>query len=86
MSKFSANIFFIQTTSNYFWSSAVCKNQSFKVDNFVLPLILAPKLRSVEINEKIPKTLKMQAVVCIKKILVQNLLIYIYLHCVRRLS
>ena len=41
MSKFGANIFWIATTFNYLWSSAICKNHSFKFDN------LAPKLRSV---------------------------------------
>ena len=30
MSKFGANIFLIQTTSNYFWFSEVFKNQRFK--------------------------------------------------------
>ena len=30
MSKFSANIFLIQITSNYFWASEVCKNPSSK--------------------------------------------------------
>ena len=30
MSKFRANIFLIQATSNYFWASEVSKNQSFK--------------------------------------------------------
>ena len=30
MSKFRANIFLIQTTSNYFWASEVLKKQRFK--------------------------------------------------------
>ena len=30
MSKFCANIFLIQTTSNYLWASEVFKNQKFK--------------------------------------------------------
>ena len=47
MSKFGANIFLIATTSNYLWSSAVCKNQRFLVDNFVLEIFLFKQLRSV---------------------------------------
>ena len=34
MSKFCANIFLIQTTSNYFWASEVSKNQVFKSQFF----------------------------------------------------
>ena len=30
MSKFRANIFLIQTISNYFWATEVLKNQRFK--------------------------------------------------------
>ena len=52
MSKLRENIFLIRTTSNYFEllrTTSGCqqfaKIRDFKVDNFVLPLILAPKLR-----------------------------------------
>ena len=34
MSKFRANIFLIETTSNYFWASEVSKNQVFKSQFF----------------------------------------------------
>ena len=47
MSKLGTNIFLISTTSNYLRSSAVCKISIFKVDKFVLPIFLLPKLRSV---------------------------------------
>ena len=42
MSKLRANIFLTPTTSNYLWSSVVCKNQNFKVDCFDLTLFWAP--------------------------------------------
>ena len=48
--KIASQYFLIPTTSNYLWSSAVFKNQSFKVDCFDLSLFLAPKLRSVVQN------------------------------------
>ena len=54
MSKFGANTFWIATTFNYLWSSAVCKSQCFKVDNFVFPIFLLSKLRSVFWVEKTP--------------------------------
>ena len=44
MNKLRENIFLIQTTSG---PQQFAKIRVFKVDNFVLPLILAPKLRSV---------------------------------------
>ena len=44
MSKLRENIFLIRTTSG---PQQFAKIRVFKVDNFVLPLILAPKLRSV---------------------------------------
>ena len=45
MSKLRENIF---VDTNYFELLLVLSSlQIFKVDNFVLPLILAPKLRSV---------------------------------------
>ena len=44
MSKFSANIFLIQSTSNYFWASEVFKNQRFKSHLF-----------SFSSNKKYPK-------------------------------
>ena len=34
MGQFRANIFLIQTTSNYLWASEVFKNQSFKSQLF----------------------------------------------------
>ena len=50
MSKFGANIFWIATT--YFQLATYgpqqfAKISIFKVDNFVLPIFLLPKLRSV---------------------------------------
>ena len=36
ISKFRANIFLIQTTSNYFWASEVSKNQVFKSQFFYM--------------------------------------------------
>ena len=51
MSKFHANIFLMQTTSNYLWASEVSKNHFFKVDYFIFTLFLVPKLRSVAQNE-----------------------------------
>ena len=44
MSKVRENIFLIQTTSS---PQQFAKIRVFKVDNFLLPSILAPKLRSV---------------------------------------
>ena len=44
MSKLRENIFLIRTTSG---PQQFAKIRVFKVDNFVLPLILTPKLRSV---------------------------------------
>ena len=38
MSKLRKNIFLIQTTSNYFWSSAVCNFLTFKVNFLCLKL------------------------------------------------
>ena len=37
----------MQITSTYFWASEVFKISISKVDNFDLPIILTPKLRSV---------------------------------------
>ena len=48
MSKFGAKIFWIATPINYLWfSQQFAKISVFKVDNFVLPIFLLPKLRSV---------------------------------------
>ena len=44
MSKFGANIFWIATT---YGPQQFAKISVFKVDNFVLPMFLLPKLRSV---------------------------------------
>ena len=47
MGQFRAYIFLIGITSTYFLASEVFKNQRFKVENFVLPIFLLPKLKSV---------------------------------------
>ena len=44
MSKFRANIFLIATTSNYFWSSVACKNQSFQSWLFHSSIIFGAKI------------------------------------------
>ena len=45
------NRFLISVTLRWHRVSVACKNQSFKVDYFILPLFLVPKLRSVAQNE-----------------------------------
>ena len=39
------------TASNNFWSSIAAKIRVFRVDYFILPLLLEPKLKSVAQNE-----------------------------------
>jgi hypothetical protein len=48
MSKFGANIFWIATT---YGPQQFAKISVFKVDNFVLPIFLLPKLRSAALIE-----------------------------------
>ena len=47
MSKLGTNIFLISTTSNTYGLQQFAKIGAVKVDNFVLPNFLLPKLRSV---------------------------------------
>ena len=45
------NVFLISVMQRWHRASVACKNQRFKVDYFILPLFLVPKLRSVAQNE-----------------------------------
>ena len=77
MSKLRINIFSIATTSNYLWSSVV---GVVKID------YLDFSCKKIDLESQDFGNCRGPEIVCFKKLFQWNLLIYIYLHCVRRLS